>query len=99
VLSIDWRRLSSMIAAVVGEQPTFGRGSRKARAGASVPNPFDEEDATFLVLLNSDEQYCLWPGRIAAPDGWRSVLGPVGRRECLEHIEENWLQMRSAVVL
>ena len=27
-------------------------------------NPFDDEDGTFLVLLNDEEQYSLWPAFI-----------------------------------
>jgi len=57
-------------------------------------NPFDDESGTFLVLINDEGQYSLWPHSIDAPQGWTQV-GPTGpRAECLAYIEENWTDMR-----
>ncbi|MEU7004577.1 MbtH family protein [Nonomuraea sp. NPDC046570] len=58
-------------------------------------NPFDE-DGTFLVLRNSEAQYSLWPQHVPVPQGWDTVHGPARREECLEHIEQNWMDMRPA---
>ncbi|WP_210589234.1 MbtH family protein [Streptomyces sp. GESEQ-35] len=57
-------------------------------------NPFDDENATFHVLVNDEEQHSLWPSFADVPEGWRSVLGPQERRVCLEYIEENWTDLR-----
>ncbi|WP_093779541.1 MbtH family protein [Streptomyces sp. yr375] len=57
-------------------------------------NPFDDEDATFLVLRNAELQHSLWPRDIAVPDGWETVFGPQSRRACLTYVEENWVDMR-----
>jgi len=57
-------------------------------------NPFDQADSGFLALVNDEGQYSLWPSAIDVPAGWRSVLGPVARDECLNHIEANWTDMR-----
>jgi MbtH protein len=59
-----------------------------------VSNPFDDEEAVFLALRNAELQYSLWPRHIEVPGGWEIVFGPDSRSACLEHIEENWVDMR-----
>jgi uncharacterized protein YbdZ (MbtH family) len=59
-------------------------------------NPFDDEDGTFLVLVNDENQHSLWPAFAAVPAGWRSVLGPDTRAACVTHIETTWTDMRPA---
>ena len=57
-------------------------------------NPFEDEDAEYLVLINDEGQYSLWPAFREVPAGWTET-GPRGKRkECLDHIEENWTDMR-----
>lgn len=57
-------------------------------------NPFEKEDQQFLVLVNDEGQYSLWPDFKTIPNGWIAV-GPHGsRKECLEWIEANWTDMR-----
>jgi MbtH protein len=59
-----------------------------------MPNPFEEEDADYLVLVNIENQYSLWPQFCEIPQGWSSV-GPRGKRkDCMEWIEQNWTDMR-----
>jgi len=57
-------------------------------------NPFDDENGTFLVLVNEDEQYSLWPAHIDVPAGWRIVHPADSRRACLDFIDANWTDMR-----
>jgi len=57
-------------------------------------NPFDDENGSFLVLLNDEGQYSLWPAFAEVPAGWRVVFGADARKNCLDHIEENWRDMR-----
>lgn len=59
-------------------------------------NPFDNEDGTFLVLVNHEGQHSLWPDFAPVPDGWRQVFGPSGRGQCLEYVEQNWRDLRPA---
>jgi MbtH protein len=59
-----------------------------------MPNPFDDADATFFVLVNDEAQYSLWPEFAAVPDGWTVVHGTDGRAACLDHINDHWLDMR-----
>ncbi len=47
---------------------------------------FDE----FMVLVNAEGQYSLWPTEMEIPKGWEQV-GPTGTRDaCLAYIEETW---------
>jgi MbtH protein len=57
-------------------------------------NPFDDENGTFFVLVNDEEQQSLWPTFSDVPDGWRVVYGEATRAECLEYIEQNWSDIR-----
>lgn len=57
-------------------------------------NPFDSETATYLILVNHEGQYSLWPAFRGIPDGW-TASGPTGPRQlCLDWIDQNWTDMR-----
>jgi len=57
-------------------------------------NPFEDDNAEYLVLINHEEQYSLWPAFRDIPAGW-TATGPRGkRRECLDWIDKNWTDMR-----
>ena len=68
--------------------------ARFQESGIRVPNPFDDESAQFLVLINDEGQYSLWPVFVDVPDGWTRVYGEESRQNCLEFIETNWTDMR-----
>lgn len=57
-------------------------------------NPFDDTEGKFLVLMNEEEQYSLWPSFIEVPQGWRTVLEETDRDTCVEFIEKNWTDLR-----
>lgn len=57
-------------------------------------NPFDDQDGTFLVLRNSEEQHSLWPAFAAVPDGWTVVLDGSTRADALAWVERNWTDLR-----
>ncbi|MCC2274657.1 MbtH family protein [Streptomyces sp. ET3-23] len=57
-------------------------------------NPFDDQDGTFLVLVNSEGQHSIWPAFAKVPDGWTVALGESSREAALAHVEENWTDMR-----
>jgi uncharacterized protein YbdZ (MbtH family) len=59
-------------------------------------NAFDDEDGSFKVLVNGEEQYSLWPADFDVPDGWRTVHGADSRAACRAYIEEHWTDMRPA---
>lgn len=57
-------------------------------------NPFEDPEQGYLVLVNAEGQYSLWPDFRAIPAGWTAV-GPRGKRKtCLDWIDENWIDMR-----
>lgn len=56
---------------------------------------FDREDETFIVLVNHEEQYSIWPHWKAVPGGWKAVEGVKGdKKTVLEHVEKTWTDMR-----
>ncbi|MGE0783714.1 MbtH family protein [Mycolicibacterium sp.] len=57
-------------------------------------NPFDDEDGTFFVLVNDEEQHSLWPTFAEIPAGWTKVFGEASRADCLAYVEENWKDIR-----
>ena len=57
-------------------------------------SPFDDENASYLVLSNSEEQHSLWPASLEVPAGWLRRHGPDGRAACLAYIETHWVDMR-----
>jgi MbtH protein len=53
-----------------------------------------QEGRAYLVVVNHEEQYSIWPRNRQVPAGWREV-GVSGRKEeCLAHIEKVWVDMR-----
>jgi MbtH protein len=57
-------------------------------------NPFEDESATYLVVVNYEGQYSLWPTFLVLPQGWTAVGPTGGREECLDWIEAHWTDMR-----
>ncbi|MFI5497200.1 MbtH family protein [Actinoplanes sp. NPDC051859] len=57
-------------------------------------NPFDDENGTFLVLVNAEGQHSLWPEFADVPAGWTVVKTASPRQDCLDYVNENWTDMR-----
>jgi uncharacterized protein YbdZ (MbtH family) len=57
-------------------------------------NPFDDDDGSFFVLVNDEEQHSLWPSFVDVPAGWQVVYGAAARQACLDYIEQNWTDIR-----
>jgi uncharacterized protein YbdZ (MbtH family) len=57
-------------------------------------NPFEDEDASYFVLINDEGQHSLWPVFANVPDGWRVIFGEDKRQACLDFVEKNWTDMR-----
>lgn len=43
-------------------------------------NPFEDPDASYLVLTNDEGQHSLWPLFAEVPEGWAVVFGEAGGR-------------------
>lgn len=53
-------------------------------------DPFEIEDASYLVLVNDLGQHSLWPEAIDVPSGWRVAFRSAGRQDCLDYVAANW---------
>jgi len=62
-------------------------------------NPFEDDNGEYVVLLNDEGQYSIWPAFRETPAGW-TIVGPRGlRKECLDWIDANWTDMRPRSVV
>ncbi|WP_436762669.1 MbtH family protein [Streptosporangium sp. V21-05] len=50
--------------------------------------------STYVVVVNDEEQYSLWPHDRDLPAGWAATGATGGRDDCLAHIERVWTDMR-----
>ena len=57
-------------------------------------NPFDDQGGAFVVLINDQGQYSLWPAAAEIPAGWSIACGQNGREACIEYVNRNWTDMR-----
>jgi MbtH protein len=49
---------------------------------------------SFIVVINSEQQYSIWPTDRVIPTGWSEAGVRGSRAECLAHIDRVWLDMR-----
>src|SRR4051812_19165912 len=54
----------------------------------------DSGGERYLVVLNDEEQYSIWPEGREIPLGWRAEGTAGSKDECLAHIEKIWTDMR-----
>lgn len=54
----------------------------------------EEDDANYLVVINHEEQYSIWPDYKPIPGGWHAVGKSGPKPECLAYINEVWTDMR-----
>jgi MbtH protein len=57
-------------------------------------NPFEDETGLYVVLVNDEIQYSLWPSFRPTPPGWTVAVESCSRQECLTWIESNWTDLR-----
>jgi uncharacterized protein YbdZ (MbtH family) len=62
-------------------------------------SPFDDPDARYLVVVNSESQHALWPAFAGVPAGWTVALPASSRQECLDYVERHWTDMRPASLI
>jgi MbtH protein len=56
--------------------------------------PDDGDDTIYMVVVNEEEQYSIWPADRETPLGWNGVGKSGTKAECLAYIEEVWTDMR-----
>ena len=57
-------------------------------------NPFEDEHGTYLVLINGEGQYSLWPEFADIPAGWTVAKAAGSRQDCVDYVNEHWTDMR-----
>ena len=53
-----------------------------------------DDDATYEVLRNDEDQYSLWPADLDVPAGWYLVGKQGTEDECSAYVDEVWTDMR-----
>ncbi|MCX5386216.1 MbtH family NRPS accessory protein [Streptomyces sp. NBC_00083] len=59
-------------------------------------HPFEDEEGVHLVLVDSEEQYSLWPVSRGVPTGWPVAHHADTRTDCLAHVAAHWSDLRPA---
>jgi MbtH protein len=54
----------------------------------------ENENETYDVVVNGEEQYSIWRTERPVPAGWRAVGVRGVKQECLRYIDETWTDMR-----
>lgn len=54
----------------------------------------EDPNVVYLVVVNPEEQYSIWPAERALPSGWTAVGVQGDKQACLAHIQEVWTDMR-----
>ncbi len=54
----------------------------------------ENNSVRYLVVLNHEEQYSIWPAAREIPAGWRAEGTEGTEEECLAHIDRVWTDMR-----
>ena len=57
--------------------------------------PDEREDNTvYNVVVNHEEQYCIWPAYHENALGWKNAGKSGTKQECLAYIKKAWTDMR-----
>ncbi len=57
-------------------------------------SPQNQVEAQFVVVLNEEEQYSIWPDGKEIPLGWKADGVKGEKQVCLDHIKHVWTDMR-----
>lgn len=50
-------------------------------------------DKSFIVVMNDEEQYSIWPSDLEIPAGWKKIGEEASKQECLDYIAKAWDDM------
>lgn len=54
----------------------------------------DGDERRYLVVVNHEDQYSIWPAERPLPAGWTAEGFGGDKAACLAHIETVWTDMR-----
>ena len=63
----------------------------------AVQRPGDNDSIdgnSFVVLVNSEFQYSIWPSGKAIPAGWSCVSPAASKAESLAYVDAHWTDLR-----
>ena len=49
---------------------------------------------SFVVLINAEMQFSLWPSGKSGPEGWSCVKDAASKADCLAFVETHWADLR-----
>jgi MbtH protein len=55
-----------------------------------------EDTGTYVVVVNHEEQFALWPDGKEIPKGWRSAGKSGAKADCLTYVKSVWTDMTPA---
>lgn len=53
-----------------------------------------DDEQKYAVVVNHEEQYSIWPEDRELPLGWKKEGFAGARKDCLDHIEKIWTDIR-----
>lgn len=53
-----------------------------------------DDEVTYTVVLNEEEQYSIWPTGQQIPVGWKDTGQSGSKQDCLDYIQQIWRDMR-----
>jgi MbtH protein len=54
----------------------------------------NEDQTTYKVVVNHEEQYSIWPAEKQIPLGWKDAGRAGTKVECLSYVKKVWTDMR-----
>jgi MbtH protein len=57
-------------------------------------NHEEEDNNVYLVVINHEEQYSIWPDYKEIPNGWKAAGKSGAKADCLNYIKDVWTDMR-----
>nr|WP_181796162.1 MbtH family NRPS accessory protein [Streptomyces sp. WELS2] len=64
------------------------------RGGGVSGTTTNTERDSWVVVVNDEEQYSVWPSGSEPPLGWREIGFTGNRAECLDEIARVWTDLR-----
>ncbi|WP_281351080.1 MbtH family protein [Microlunatus speluncae] len=55
---------------------------------------FTNDDHNYMVVVNDEEQYSIWPEGTDPPSGWQATDQRGTKADCLAYIDVVWTDMR-----
>lgn len=52
------------------------------------------ESQEYVVVVNHEEQYSIWPSDKSIPAGWSDVGCKGSKEHCLDYVRKHWTDMR-----